>query len=56
MVRADDGPVDEGDAPVDLPGGIRRLLDRREDPIPAPGLAPAPDAAGHRRPWPIPLR
>jgi len=56
LVRSDDRPIDEVDAPVHLPGFVRLLLDGREDPIPDPSLPPAPESAVHRRPRAVPLR
>jgi hypothetical protein len=55
-VGADDAASDEGDAPVDRPGRSFRLLDGRAEPVPEPGLPPAPAAAGHLRPGAGPVR
>src|SRR5205823_2503008 len=56
LVRSDDAAIDELDVPVHRPGRVRLPLDGREDPVPEPGLPPAPEPAVHRRPRAVPLR
>jgi hypothetical protein len=45
LVRADDAGVDEVQAPIDLALRVRLGLQRGEDPVPDPGLAPAVEPA-----------
>ena len=55
LVRAEHAPIDDVATPVPLPGRIGLRLDGGEDPLPAPGLPPAPEPAGHGRPGAVPF-
>jgi hypothetical protein len=46
LVRADDGAIHIVDGPVELPGSVGTLLDRRKEASPEARLAPAVEAAG----------
>jgi len=55
LVRPDDGAIDEVDGPIHLAGGVGLGLDRREQPVPDAGQAPAAEAAVQRGPGAVPL-
>ena len=55
LVRTDDGAIHIVDIPVELPGSVSTLLDRRKEARPEARLAPAVEAAGDSGPAAIPL-
>jgi hypothetical protein len=55
LVRADDGAIHVVDIPVELPGSVGTLLDRRKEASPEARLAPAVEAAGDGLPGAIPF-
>jgi len=55
LVRPDDRAIHEMDVPIELAGGIRLPLDRREHLVPDAGQAPAAKAAVDGGPRAVPL-
>ena len=53
LVGTDDGAIDEMHLPINVPEGIRFLLDGGQETVKDAGLAPAIEAAGHRAPFAV---
>lgn len=55
LVRPDHGPVHDVHHPVEVTGGVGLPRDRRQHPVPDPGLRPPPEPGVPRLPGAVPL-